>query len=72
MPVMDGYAATEAIRSNPAFSQLPIVAMTANALAGDRERCLAAGMNDFLSKPVEPQLLYETMLEWLSTSAAQA
>ena len=70
MPVMDGYAATEAIRSNPAFSQLPIVAMTANALAGDRERCLAAGMNDHIPKPIDVAVLHAALARWLGLPVA--
>jgi PAS domain S-box-containing protein len=63
MPVMDGTAAARALRA--AGRTLPIVAMTANAFVEDREACLAAGMNDHVAKPVDPALLYETLLRWL-------
>ncbi len=65
MPGMDGYEVTRRIRRDPAFATLPIVAMTAHAMAADRERCLAAGMNDFLSKPFEPQELFRILNRWL-------
>ena len=65
MPVMDGIAATLEIRKLPAFDALPIVAMTANAMAGDRDRCLAAGMNDHVAKPIEPQALCDALLTWV-------
>ena len=70
MPVMDGYTATETIRHLPGQAQLPIVAMTANALASDRERCLAAGMNDHIPKPIDIAVLHATLSRWLGPSAA--
>jgi CheY-like chemotaxis protein len=62
MPVMDGFTATRLIRLDPAYSTLPIVAMTANAMASDREACLAAGMNDHVGKPFELNHLVRTLL----------
>lgn len=61
MPELDGIEAARAIRSNDRWRNLPIVAMTAHAMTGDRERCLEAGMNDYLSKPVAPAHLIETV-----------
>lgn len=69
MPEMDGYEATRQIRSGAcgeAYSTIPIVAMTANALAGDRQACLDAGMSDYLSKPIDTQKLERTTVQWLS------
>jgi two-component system sensor histidine kinase/response regulator len=66
MPVMDGIAATVEIRKQPEFADLPIVAMTANAMPQDRERCLAAGMNGYIAKPIEPDDLLVLLKKWLS------
>jgi HPt (histidine-containing phosphotransfer) domain-containing protein len=71
MPVMDGIAATQAIRSNPRFRTLPIVAMTANAMEGDREKCIQAGMNDHVSKPIDPDHLYAAVKRWVKPRHAQ-
>ncbi|AXS80979.1 PhnD/SsuA/transferrin family substrate-binding protein [Dechloromonas sp. HYN0024] len=67
MPEMDGLEATRQIRADPQYALLPIIAMTANAFAEDRERCLAAGMNDFIVKPVDPDDLKMQLLRHLAT-----
>ena len=64
MPVMDGIEATREIRSDPRLRNLPIIAMTANAMATDREKCLDAGMNDHIGKPIDPDQLFSVLLRW--------
>jgi signal transduction histidine kinase len=68
MPHMGGLEATQKIRAMPGRRLLPIIAMTANTFAEDRKRCFDAGMNDFIPKPINPDLLFEKMLHWLSAS----
>ena len=65
MPVMDGVAATKAIRSKAQFGTLPIIAMTANVMAADREKCIEAGMNDHIAKPIDPDELFAALLRWI-------
>jgi len=65
MPVMDGIEATRVIRANPRFRTLPIIAMTANAMASDRVLCLDAGMNDHIAKPIDPDQLFGVLLRWI-------
>ena len=65
MPVLDGLEATRLIRKEPRWNGLPIIAMTAHAMNGDKERCLEAGMNGYISKPVHPSLLLSTVDEFL-------
>ncbi|MCU7934079.1 MAG: response regulator [Candidatus Thiodiazotropha sp. (ex Dulcina madagascariensis)] len=65
MPDMDGYEATKIIRKNPKFRDLPIVAMTAGAMAGDVEMCLASGMNDHIAKPIDINKLGQSLLRWI-------
>ncbi|WP_165667171.1 response regulator [Metapseudomonas otitidis] len=75
MPVMDGLAATRCLREREREQdggRIPILAMTANAMAGDRERCLAAGMDDHIAKPIDPEKLYAALLRWLPAFAHQA
>jgi CheY-like chemotaxis protein len=72
MPNLDGLEATRQIRGIPGYSQTPIVAMTANVFVEDRADCVAAGMNDFLGKPFDPDTLFATLLRALSAANAGA
>jgi CheY-like chemotaxis protein len=65
MPVMDGYAAAREIRKDPRFQDLPIIAMTAHAMAGDAEKSRAAGMNDHVTKPIDPEQLFGALKQWV-------
>ncbi len=65
MPIMDGFEATRKIRQDSRFADLPILAMTANAMAGDKEKCLECGMNDHIPKPIDVAQLFLTMAEWI-------
>jgi CheY-like chemotaxis protein len=65
MPVMDGYEATRALRADARWRELPVIAMTANAMVGDREKVLAAGMNDHVAKPIKVDELFATLVRWV-------
>jgi CheY-like chemotaxis protein len=71
MPIMDGLDATRSIRADRRFSKMPIIAMTAHAMTGDRNQSLDAGMNDHLTKPINPDRLTEALLRWMPARPAQ-
>jgi len=70
MPGMDGYETTHAIRHDLGFEGLPVIAMTANAMQGDREKCLAAGMDDYVTKPINPERLAEVLAKYVAANSA--
>jgi signal transduction histidine kinase/CheY-like chemotaxis protein len=71
MPEMDGITATKILRSHPRLQKFPIIAMTAHALVEERERCIDAGMNDHVSKPIDPAVLFATLLRWAKPQPKQ-
>ncbi|HKX42791.1 MAG TPA: response regulator [Burkholderiaceae bacterium] len=72
MPVMDGCQATVLVREDPALAALPIIAMTAHAMARDRDKCLAVGMNDYVCKPFDPRTLFDVLAKWVGGRPAGA
>lgn len=75
MPGMDGFEATKQIRSGilgPVMSNIPIIAMTANAMSGEKEKCLDAGMNDYITKPIEPDRLVNKVMHWVQKQLAKS
>jgi PAS domain S-box-containing protein len=69
MPVLDGFAATRALRRQPRLQDLPVIAMTANAMVGDRDKVLAAGMNDHIAKPIKVEEMFATLARWVHPAA---
>jgi len=72
MPVMDGYETTRRLREQPAWRELPVIAMTANAMVGDRDKALASGMNDHVAKPIKVEELFATLARWVRRPAEPA
>jgi len=72
MPVLDGYETTRQLRLEPAYANLPILAMTAHAMVQERDRCEALGMNDYITKPIDPTLLASTLAKWVGATEAGA
>jgi PAS domain S-box-containing protein len=72
MPVLDGFAATRALRSQPRLQDLPVIAMTANAMVGDRDKVLAAGMNDHIAKPIKVEEMFATLARWVRPAETAA
>jgi CheY-like chemotaxis protein len=72
MPEMDGYATVRAIRADARFAALPVIAVTSKVVAGERERCIAAGANDYVTKPVDTDVLFAAIGHWLPPAAEAA
>jgi two-component system sensor histidine kinase/response regulator len=72
MPEMDGFEATKIIRSQPRFADLPVIALTAGVTKEEQEKCMALGMNDFIAKPINPEKLTSTLLQWINPVAEPA
>jgi CheY-like chemotaxis protein len=72
MPEMDGYETMRRIRANPAIAAIPLIAVTAKAMKGDRQKCLDAGASDYISKPVDIDILLALIRVWLGRSKTQA
>ena len=72
MSVMDGFEATHALRADQSYDSLPIIAMTANAMPEDQQRCLAAGMNDHIAKPIDPKEMFATLVRWIKPGKHEA
>jgi signal transduction histidine kinase/DNA-binding response OmpR family regulator/HPt (histidine-containing phosphotransfer) domain-containing protein len=72
MPVLDGYAATRELRQNPRWQQIPVLALTANAMSGEREKVIAAGMNDHIAKPLQIDKLYQSLAQWITPAHPRA
>ncbi|MGR9012479.1 MAG: ATP-binding protein [Gammaproteobacteria bacterium] len=72
MPEMDGFKATQLIRSRLHFAELPVIALTAGITQEERERCIASGMNDFIPKPINPKQLISTLVQWIKPNGAAA
>jgi CheY-like chemotaxis protein len=66
LPVMDGWEATRRIKANPALSHIPIIGLSAHAMSGDAEKAMAAGCDDYLTKPVDDELLFEKLQRWVA------
>ena len=71
MPIMDGYAATRALRRQPSLRSLPVIAMTANAMVGDRDAVLAAGMSDHIAKPIVVDEMFATLARWVKPTTSK-
>ncbi|MEO8807980.1 MAG: response regulator, partial [Burkholderiaceae bacterium] len=72
MPVLDGYEATRRLRLQPQWQELPVIAMTADAMVGDREKALAAGMNDHIVKPIRVDEMFSTLARWVRPAGPPA